>query len=127
MITLAALLFLADASPKPWEMQWPKKEPYWAEVADSNDQFWVYFDDIESATGPVSYTIWLHGKHQHNPNVAYRDSLWRLRFVCDGNVTLLASTTTDAQGRSRSWDGFQVSAIRPSTIYKSLEKKLCYG
>lgn len=121
LVPVVALLIL-QATP-PWERDWPS-DMAWAQQTTAQDRFWFKAEDLTRGSG-AGFTVWLHGEHSRNPNVTYRESLWRFYFDCKGTITLTASTTFDADGRSKSWDGLNTSHIRPGTMYQDIEKKFC--
>lgn len=132
MIVVSALLVLAAQAPGaeppalPWELDWPENA-YWYGFTSDQDQLWVMPEDIERNSTNGTRTIWLRGNHSRNPNVPYRTSLWRIRFDCRGGMTMVASTTRNADGSlGKEWDGMGVySAIRPGTVYRQLQSRLC--
>lgn len=100
--------------------------PIWERVADSGSIFRVYYNDVKFDDGAIGgVSLWMRGDNARDKTLNYRSSLWKLYLNCKGSVTLMASTTYKADGSSSSWDGYQNQAIRPDTIYSSLEGQFC--
>ena len=114
---------LAIQTMEPWKQDWPA-EMLWARVTTNQERFWIRSKDYKPGVSR-GFTVWLHGDHSQNSAVSYRSSVWRIYFNCDGTMTLSASTTIDPDGRSKSWDGYQNSYIRPGTMYEDIEQKFC--
>jgi hypothetical protein len=98
----------------------------WASATAEDDRFWIKSGEISSQYYPARVTVWLHGEHGYNRRVAYKKSLQRIRFFCNGTLQLIALTTVDSEGRTSKWHGAgEVSAISPHTVYQDIEREFC--
>lgn len=98
--------------------------PIWSSTT-TGGTYSVYYRDVEfGVSGWV--TLWLRGDHTNDKTVPYRTSVWRIQLSCHGSVTFLASSTYAANRRQMSsWDGTYTQAIRPDTMYESLDRQFC--
>ena len=98
----------------------------WASATADDDRFWIKSREISSQYYPARVTVWLHGEHGYNRRVAYKKSLQRIRFFCNGTLQLVALTTVDSEGRTRKWHGAgEVTSITPRTVYQDIERQFC--
>lgn len=89
--------------------------------------YWVLDADIRLDRVNGGGELWMRGSHSEDQTVAYRTSVWKIRFDCRGYMRTIAFTTYAPDGGvMNSWDGFgQQEAIRPGTIYGEIEAALC--
>jgi hypothetical protein len=99
----------------------------WASATAEDDRFWINTDGISTQYYPSGLTVWVHGEHGRNHNATYKTSLQHIHFYCDGNLRLIALTTSDSAGHPASdWHG--AGTIRPivaHSVYDDIEKALC--
>ena len=118
------LLALADQAPAPWQKYLPSNIS-WASATVENDRFWIKSEEV-TREAPREVEVWIHGEHGYNHQVAYKKSAQLVRFRCDGTLQLLASKTTNAEGRTDSWKGEAgVTPISAGTIYADIERRFC--
>jgi hypothetical protein len=98
----------------------------WASATADDDRFWIKSGEISAQYYPARVTVWLHGEHGYNRRVAYKKSLQRIRFFCDGTLQLVALTTVDSEGRTSKWHGAgELTSITPRTVYQDIEREFC--
>ena len=118
------LLGLADAPSQPWKAYLPSNIS-WASVTVDNDRFWIKSEEV-TREAPREITVWIHGEHGYNDHVNYKTSAQWIRFRCDGTLQLLASKTTNAEGRTDSWKGDGgIDRISAGSVYADVERTFC--
>ena len=118
------LLVLADQAPAPWQKYLPSNIT-WASATVDNDRFWIKSEEV-TREAPREIAVWIHGEHGYNRDVSYKKSAQWIRFRCDGTLQLLASKTTNAEGKTDRWDGAgAITRISAGTIYADIERKFC--
>ena len=73
-------------------------------------------------------TVWMRGDHDGVTKVAYRTSLWHIRFDCAGMFQVDAATTRRADDSIvDNWDAPRrpFERVRPGSLYALLENWTC--
>lgn len=120
----AAALALVLAADAPWQRDPIIDAPaHYFTTTDGN--YWVYDREIKRDRGSV--ILWLHGEHSNAPRIPYRTSVWHVHLYCNDEFSVTAGTTWRADGSTLSnWDAIgTLSAIRPGSMYDSLQTAYC--
>lgn len=125
MLAFMAVLWAAGAAGAAAQAQLPANIA-WASATANDDRFWIRSEEVRSQYYPARVTVWLHGEHGYNRRVAYKKSLQRIRFFCNGTLQLVALTTVNSEGRTSKWHGAgEVTSITPRTVYQDIEREFC--